>query len=75
MGVYLNPGARMLQISRNSKIYVDKSMLIASLNAVISSEHRFVCVSRPAASVSRWLPIWCARTTTARSTLRLSSPA
>ena len=22
MGVYLNPGARMLQISRNSKIYV-----------------------------------------------------
>ena len=47
MGVYLNPGARMLQISRNSKIYVDKSMLIASLNSVINSEHRFVCVSRP----------------------------
>ena len=47
MGVYLSPGARMLRMDRRNRIYVDKSMLIASLNSVINSEHRFVCVSRP----------------------------
>ena len=47
MGVYLNPGARMLRMNRRNRIYVDKSMLIASLNTVINTEQRFVCVSRP----------------------------
>ncbi len=47
MGIYLNPGAKALQQGRNSRIYVDKSMLIARLNAVIDTESRFVCVSRP----------------------------
>ena len=47
MGVYLNPGNRSFQMSLNSKIYVDKSNLIAYTNSVINTEQRFVCVSRP----------------------------
>ncbi len=47
MGIYLNPGNKSFQISLNSKIYVDKSNLIAYTNSVINTEQRFVCVSRP----------------------------
>ena len=47
MGTYLNPGAVRLRDSRNSKIYVDKSALIAYLNSVKETEQRYVCVSRP----------------------------
>ena len=47
MGNYINPGNRSLQMSHNSKIYVDKSNLIAYTNSVINTEQRFVCVSRP----------------------------
>lgn len=47
MGIYLNPGNKNFQISLNSKIYVDKSNLIAYTNSVINTEQRFVCVSRP----------------------------
>lgn len=47
MGIYLNPGNKSFQISLNSKIYVDKSGLIAYTNSVINTAQRFVCVSRP----------------------------
>lgn len=47
MGTYLNPGAEMLRQGRRSKIYVDKSELIAYLNSVIGTEGKYVCVSRP----------------------------
>ena len=47
MGVFLNPGDAMLRQGRNSKIYVDKSALIAYLNSVLNSEQKYVCVSRP----------------------------
>ncbi len=47
MGAYLNPGNRKFQISLNSKIYVDKSLLIQELNELIDTSQRFVCVSRP----------------------------
>lgn len=47
MGIYLNPGNRSFQISLNSKIYIDKSGLIAYTNSVINTAQRFVCVSRP----------------------------
>lgn len=47
MGIYLNPGNRSFQISLNSKIYVDKSLLISYTNSVINTAQRFVCVSRP----------------------------
>ena len=47
MGQYVNPGNRNFQISRNSEIYVDKSMLIEKTNAALDTEKRFICVSRP----------------------------
>lgn len=47
MGVYLNPGAGKFRISLQSRIYVDKSGLIAYTNSVIDTEQRFLCVSRP----------------------------
>lgn len=47
MGVYVNPGNASFQMSRFSDIYIDKSMLIAKMNALYRTEKRFVCVSRP----------------------------
>lgn len=47
MGDYLNPGNVSFQKAINSKIYVDKTGLIALTNDVIDTEDRFVCVSRP----------------------------
>ena len=47
MGIYLNPGAQLLRMSRRSQIYVDKSGMIPFLNRVSNTEQRFVCVSRP----------------------------
>ena len=47
MGTYLNPGGDKFKKSRRSKIYVDKSNLLAYLNEVFDTEDRFVCVSRP----------------------------
>ena len=47
MGVYLNPGSEKFEISRKSKIYIDKSGIIVKLNSFYNTEDRFVCVSRP----------------------------
>ena len=47
MGSYLNPGGGMFKVCLRSKIYVDKSGLIAKTNEVLGTEQRFVCVSRP----------------------------
>ena len=47
MGIYLNPGGELFVMARQSQIYVDKTELIAYLNSVLSTEQRFVCVSRP----------------------------
>lgn len=47
MGIYLNPGNIDFQQALNSKIYVDKSMLIEYENSVIYTEQKFICVSRP----------------------------
>ena len=47
MGIYLNPGNENFRMSVNSKIYVDKSELINYTNAVLKTEQRFLCVSRP----------------------------
>ena len=47
MGIYLNPGSEKLEMSRRSKIYIDKSGIISRLNRFFDSEDRFVCVSRP----------------------------
>ena len=47
MGVYLNPGYRAFQMARNSEIFVDKTEMIQFTNSVISTNQRFLSVSRP----------------------------
>ncbi len=47
MGIFLNPGPDSFEISRNARIYVDKSELIAFTNSVIRTPQRYLCVSRP----------------------------
>ncbi|MCC8045784.1 MAG: AAA family ATPase [Clostridiales bacterium] len=47
MGVYLNPGNREFYQAVRSKIYVDKTMLIAHTNSVLDTEQKYISVSRP----------------------------
>ena len=47
MGTYVNPTIDNFSSSKNSRFYVDKSMLIALLNERIGIDDRFLCVSRP----------------------------
>ena len=47
MGTYLNPGMNSYLMSVNSRIFVDKSGMIAYLNTVVNTQQRFVSVSRP----------------------------
>ena len=47
MGIYLNPNNAAFRKAINSKIYVDKSMMIAYTNENLNSEHEEICVSRP----------------------------
>ncbi|MCM1560744.1 MAG: ATP-binding protein [Butyrivibrio sp.] len=47
MGLYLNPGNKGFWESIRSKIYVDKTDLIAYINGLINTEEKFICVSRP----------------------------
>ena len=47
MGIYVNPGNGLFQDALNSKIYVDKSLIVRELNEVINTKSKYVCVSRP----------------------------
>ena len=47
MGEFFNPDNLGFQYALNSKIYVDKTMLIENTNSVINTNDRYVCVSRP----------------------------
>ena len=47
MGIYLNPGNDLFEMSVNSEIYVDKSMLINITNSVLRTDERHICISRP----------------------------
>ncbi len=47
MGIYLNPGNDGFGEAVNSKIYVDKTNLIACTNELVGTEQKFICVSRP----------------------------
>lgn len=47
MGIYLNPDNDGFWESIRSKIYVDKTGLIAYTNEIIHTEQKFICVSRP----------------------------
>ena len=45
MGIYLNPGNEEFQKALNSKIYVDKTMLISEMNRNLNTEHQNICVT------------------------------
>lgn len=47
MGTYLNSGNRDFQISKDTKIFVDKTDMIRYLNSVVNTRQRYVSVSRP----------------------------
>src|SRR5574344_3105318 len=47
MGIYLNPGIDKLRRDKNSELYVDKSMLIATLNKKLNTHDCLICSSRP----------------------------
>ena len=47
MGVYLNPGTQLFSIAVNSPIYVDKTSMLAKTNALVNTERRYLCISRP----------------------------
>ena len=47
MGLYMNPGNDLFRKSLNSKIYVDKSMLISHMNDILDTKNCYACVSRP----------------------------
>ena len=47
MGIYLNPGADLFLEARRSKIYVDKTAMLFELSAVLGTQQKYVCVSRP----------------------------
>ena len=47
MGIYLNPGNKGFWQSVRSKIYVDKTGLIACASERINTEEKYICVSRP----------------------------
>ncbi len=47
MGLYVNPGNEGFRTSLRSKIYMDKTGLIAYTNEVFDTEQKFICVSRP----------------------------
>lgn len=55
MGTYINTGNAGFQSARNSE-YVDKSELIAIVNATLYTERRFTCARVAVASASRWRP-------------------
>lgn len=47
MGIYVNPNNLSFQNALNSDIYIDKTDLIAIVNAKIDTVNRFLCVCRP----------------------------
>ncbi len=47
MGIYLNPGNKGFWESIRSKIYVDKTGLIAYTNEYLNTREKYICVSRP----------------------------
>ena len=47
MGIYLNPGIKLLERAKRAEHYVDKSMLIVTLNKRIDTNDCLICSSRP----------------------------
>lgn len=47
MGMYLNPGNDDYCELLNSKIVIDKSLLIEKTNDIINTKSKYICISRP----------------------------
>ena len=47
MGAYFNPGCENLERNVNSRIFVDKSLVMTVLNGFFNTDDGFLCVSRP----------------------------
>ena len=47
MGIYLNPGNEGFREAVRSRIYVDKTGLIACMNELLGTLEKYICVSRP----------------------------
>ena len=47
MGRFVNPDNSAFQVALNSKIYVDKTGLIAYANSVLDTSDAYICSSRP----------------------------
>ncbi len=47
MGIYLNPGNDSFKEAIRSKIYVDKTGMIACTNERINTSEKYICISRP----------------------------
>ena len=47
MGIYVNPSNNLLKQDLKSKLYIDKSLLITELNALLDTNGKYICVSRP----------------------------
>ena len=47
MGFYFNPGSESLEKNVNSRIFIDKSLIMTVLNELFNTADRFLCVSRP----------------------------
>ena len=43
MGIYLNPGNDLFEMSVNSEIYIDKTMMIEITNSVLRTDERHIC--------------------------------
>ena len=47
MGIYLNPGNENFKEMLAAPIYVDKTMMIRSVNQMMDEGNKYICVSRP----------------------------
>ena len=47
VGIYLNPGNENFRSMLRAPIYVDKTMMLKTLNAFIDRGNKYICVSRP----------------------------
>ncbi len=47
MGIYLNPGNDNFRSMLKAPIYVDKTMMLKTINDFIDRDNKYICVSRP----------------------------
>lgn len=47
MGIYLNPGYENFREALSAPVYVDKSMMLDTLNRFMEQGNKYICVSRP----------------------------